>query len=432
MHNSTGRTPTLRRHKPSSQAVVTLNGKDIYLGPWPPTLRKPPPDVRAAYDRLIAEWLANGRRLPVEEGAPAASVNEVILAFWRWAEQHYRRADGTPTNQLNEYKYTLRATRELYGPTPAPMFSPLKLKAVRQKMIDAGWSRGVVNRRVSRLVHLFKWAVSEELVPEGTWRALTTVAGLERGRTAARETAPIKPVHDADVEAVLPFVLPPVRAMIQLQRFTGARPGEVCAMRGCDLDTTGDVWLYRPSQHKTAYRGKERVIALGPQAQAVVKPFLKLDMQAYLFSPAEGLAEVRAERRRLRKSKVQPSQKRRRKAAAKRRPRDHYTTAAYDHAIRIGCIKAFPPPEHLAPRPRESKETWLARLTPVEREELARWRREHHWHPHQLRHAHATEVRRMFGLEAAQVSLGHSQARVTEVYAERDLTLAAKVAIAIG
>ena len=42
-----------------------------------------------------------------------------------------------------------------------------------------------------------------------------------------------------------------------------------------------------------------------------------------------------------------------------------------------------------------------------------------HWHPHQLRHTHATEVRRRFGLEAAQVGVGHSQARVTEVYAER-------------
>jgi integrase len=220
--------------------------------------------------------------------------------------------------------------------------------------------------------------------------------------------------------------------MIRLQRLTGARPGEVCALRGCDLDTTGEVWLYRPAMHKTAHRGKERVIALGPQAQAVVKPFLKLDTRAYLFSPAEGLAEVRAERRRLRKSKVQPSQKQRRKAAAKRRPRDRYTTAAYDHAIRVGCIKAFPPPTHLTQREDETKQQWLDRLTPVERLELARWRREHHWRPHQLRHAHATEVRRMFGLEAAQVSLGHSQARVTEVYAERDLTLALRVAAEIG
>ena len=55
-----------------------------------------------------------------------------------------------------------------------------------------------------------------------------------------------------------------------------------------------------------------------------------------------------------------------------------------------------------------------------------------HWHPHQLRHSHATEVRRQFGLEAAQVALGHAQAAVTEIYAERDLALAVRVAAAIG
>ena len=55
-----------------------------------------------------------------------------------------------------------------------------------------------------------------------------------------------------------------------------------------------------------------------------------------------------------------------------------------------------------------------------------------HWHPHQLRHTRATEVRKTYGLEAAQVSLGHAQAKVTEVYAKRDLILASKVAAEIG
>ena len=433
MSASVPRTPALRRHRPSAQAVVTLNGKDHYLGAWPADRRKAPPAARDAYDRLIAEWLANGRRLPSpEDERPAVTVNEVILAFWRWAEQHYRREDGTTTNELGEYRYSLRPLRELYGPTPAADISPLKLKAVRQRMIAAGWSRGLINRRASRIVHLFKWAVSEELAPEGVWRALTTVPGLERGRTEARETDPIRPVQDADVEAVLPFVLPPVRALIQLQRLTGARPGEVCAMRGCDIDMTGDVWLYRPAHHKTRHKGKERVIALGPQAQAVVKPFLKLDTQAYLFSPRDGLAEVRAEKRRKRQTKVQPSQQYRRKARPKKQPRDHYTTIAYDHAIYAACDRAFPPTAPLARRPEETNKAWLARLSPAERDELARWKKEHRWHPHQLRHAHATEVRRRFGLEAAQVALGHSQANVTQVYAERDLALATKVAAEIG
>jgi integrase len=55
-----------------------------------------------------------------------------------------------------------------------------------------------------------------------------------------------------------------------------------------------------------------------------------------------------------------------------------------------------------------------------------------HWHPNQLRHAHGTEVRRLYGLEAAQVALGHERADVTQVYAEKNLALAAKVAAEIG
>ena len=180
----------------------------------------------------------------------------------------------------------------------------------------------------------------------------------------------------------------------------GARPGEVCAMRACDIDMTGDVWLYRPPTHKTRHRGKERVIALGPQAQAVVKPFLKLDLQAYLFSPLDALAEFRAVRRLRRKTPGTAVPANRRKGKPKRRPGDHYTDG------------------RLRPRHRQGVRRLKAGVP--------------RWHPHQLRHTHATEVRRRFGLEAAQVALGHSSAQVTQVYAERDLTLATKVAAEIG
>ena len=54
------------------------------------------------------------------------------------------------------------------------------------------------------------------------------------------------------------------------------------------------------------------------------------------------------------------------------------------------------------------------------------------WTPNQLRHAAATDIRRQFGLEAVQVVLGHAHANVSEVYAERDLTLAAQVMQKIG
>jgi integrase len=55
-----------------------------------------------------------------------------------------------------------------------------------------------------------------------------------------------------------------------------------------------------------------------------------------------------------------------------------------------------------------------------------------HWHPHQIRHAHATRVRASHGLDAAQAVLGHKHARVTEIYAEKVSGLAKKVSEEIG
>jgi hypothetical protein len=45
------RTPSYRLHKPSGQAVVTLGGRDVYLGKFET------PESRAEYDRVVAEWL---------------------------------------------------------------------------------------------------------------------------------------------------------------------------------------------------------------------------------------------------------------------------------------------------------------------------------------------------------------------------------------
>ncbi len=69
---STSRVPSYRRHKSTGQAVVTISGRDIYLGKWNSTASK------AEYDRLIAEFLANGRRLQSDADA---TVVEVLNAY---------------------------------------------------------------------------------------------------------------------------------------------------------------------------------------------------------------------------------------------------------------------------------------------------------------------------------------------------------------
>jgi hypothetical protein len=182
------RTPALRRHKASAQGVVTFNGRDFYLSPRPDKLRPPPPSVRQSYDRLIAEWLAGGRQLPRDRG-DSLTVAEVIARFWSHLDEHYRRPDGTPTSEVNEFKLALRPLNWLYGDLPAAEFSPLKLEAVRSLMVDGyrhakygpqeTLARGVVNQRVGRIVRLFKWATNKELVVAGIHQGLNSVPGLE-------------------------------------------------------------------------------------------------------------------------------------------------------------------------------------------------------------------------------------------------------------
>jgi hypothetical protein len=205
------RQPKYRRHKPSGQAVVTLNGHDHYLGKWKS------PESKAEYDRLNAEWLAHGRQLPGRHSpANDLTVNELILAFYRWAEEYYRHPDARPTSEVDNFRLALRSLRKLYGHTRAADFDSVALEALREQMIAAGLCRTRINHDVGRIRRMFNWAVSKKLVSLVAHRSLQTVEGLRRGRSAARETEPVKPVADAVVEATLPFLRPQVAALVQL------------------------------------------------------------------------------------------------------------------------------------------------------------------------------------------------------------------------
>lgn len=397
------RTPSYRLHKPTGQAVVTLNGRDFYLG------RYGSPESRAEYDRIIAEWLSLGRRLPgPHAGGPAdLTVNEMLVAYLRHADAYYTK-HGRPTKEPANIRLALRGLRQLYGHTLARDFGPRALKALRQSFVESGLCRNGVNKRTEQVKRAFKWAVSEELIPATIAEALRTVEGLRRGRADVRESEPVRPVPDAFVDAIRPFVCRQVWAMIELQRLTGMRPGEVVSMRTIDLDTTGRVWTYTPESHKTEHHGRSRLIHLGPQAQATLRPWLRTELEAPLFSPAEADVERRAAMRAARKTPVQPSQRDRTKAKPAKQPGSTYTVVSYRRAITYGIARA-------------NKDLARRSGPPIPA-----------WHPNQLRHNAATRLRKEFGLDAARAVLGHSSPAVTEVYAELDALKAADVMERIG
>jgi integrase len=385
--------------------------RDVLLG------KHGTPESRAEYVRVLGEWEARGRRLPAPEatGAPDLTVNELILAYWRFAEGYYVK-NGKPTAQLARIKSALRPLKEAYGHTPARDFGPLALKAVRERMIQNEWTRGFVNSAVGCLKRMFKWAVENEIVPPSTFHGLQAVAGLKKGRSAAKETQKVRPVADEHVEATLPFLMPPVRGMVQVQRLTGMRPGEVVLMRPCDIDrSNGKTWVYRPEIHKTEHHDIERLVCIGPRAQAVLLPFLEGRYPGhYLFSPREGMAHFREQQRKNRKTKVPPSQTCRKKGKTRKRPGDHYTPDSYAEAVERACVRA----DEKAHRDNPEVPADVV-LVP-------------HWHPNQLRHTLATEIRREAGIDAARAQLGHTSPVMTEVYAELDAAKAAEVMEKLG
>ena len=69
--------PKYRKHKASGQAVVTLAGRDHYLGPHGTAISK------KEYDRLVREWLAAGRPKVKTQPLSEILISHVVLAFWK-------------------------------------------------------------------------------------------------------------------------------------------------------------------------------------------------------------------------------------------------------------------------------------------------------------------------------------------------------------
>lgn len=90
--------------------------------------------------------------------------------------------------------------------------------------------------------------------------------------------------------------------MIEIQRLTGMRPGEVCLMRPCDIDIMGRIWVFTPASHKLEHHGKDRQVYLRPQAQVLLRRWLRPELTAYHFSPAEATAERKSALRAGRKT----------------------------------------------------------------------------------------------------------------------------------
>lgn len=406
--------PKYRLHRSTNQAVISFFGKVIQLGPYGSE------QSHQRYQELVGEWKARrhaeaAQPEPTDDERLVAAITpdslrqkwkqglqvslyELIVVYRRHASEYYRKNEKI-TREAELIHEVLAPLGKKHGRDKLSDFGPVELDNFRDDLIsDFNWSRKHINKQIVRVIAMFKWAAKKEICSGEIHIQLKALGGLKKGRTVARESQGVSCVADSIVDETIPHLPEIVADMVRLQRLTGARPGEICSLRPQDLDRTGQVWLYCPGAHKTEHHEKHRIIAIGPQAQELLQPYLLRAADSYCFSPKE------SERRRHQKradERTTPLRKRdlhRKRSPGRPGVADCYSSDTYRHAIQRACKRLG-----------------------IEK-----------WSPNQLRHTAATEIRKQFGLEAAQVVCGHQTADVTQVYAERDLDLAIQVAKAVG
>jgi integrase len=431
-----GALPQMRRHKPTNTARMVIDGKVHSLGRWGSD------EARMRYDTFIAAYVTSGRssieaaravlgkpapgRRPAVAVAPAPvapaqpapaadksgglTVGELCTLYLRHIKA--TAAAGKQSSRHNRAVAASRALRPL-AMLPAATFGTRAFLEARQRLIDTPMpsrrkpredelpeppkrmSRRYINDVMQAVRQMFDWGVLHELVPDDRAAALRIVKPLQMGESKARETAPRKPVRPSVVRATLPYLTAEVADLIWFVRLTGCRPSEARRMKLCRIrDRDKPVWRYVPKRHKTAHRGKQRHIAIGPQAQAIVLAHTAgRSPTDYVFTPQRSVPPRKAKPGTIPMQPRQPSP----------RVGRMFKKDAINRAVHRAIVKANDDEDRNGP--------------PVP-----------HWTPYQLRYTRLREIRKAAGREAAQAIAGHSTATMTDHYAPANWGRAARAA----
>ena len=398
--------PRYGEHKPTGQAVVYLTCAEtgrrhaIYLG------RHGTPQSREAYNREVAAWYSNNQRVRSKAerdaeraklaGSESTTVAQLIDAYAAHARRKFTSGD------LESSLVACRLVKEHYGSAAADSIGPNALRVLRTKLENRQWegrvwSRKYINRQMRRIISIWKWGVSHEMVKEETWRTMATLEHLQRGMTDAHERDEVGPASVDSVVAVLPYVVAPVRDMIRIQLLTGMRATEVMRLKwedideSADPDTDGETWVWRAPYHKNSHRNEGkvyeqhgRVAGIGPQAREILETYRHREPSAYIFSPLDATDRLG---RPLNRAK-----------------HDSYTRSAYGLAVRRACREAIAKGANIVP-----------------------------FTPRQLRKTNTDNMSKLFDPIVVGNALGHSNAEMTiNVYMSTQEEHARRVAKAAG
>lgn len=435
-----GALPVMRRHKPTNTARIVINGKVYSLGRWGSD------EARMRFDTFIAAYVTSGRTsidaakaalaAPTAPVRPAAALRAALppalspaplpadngLTVGELANRYMRFIKETKPNYRGSSLWhgALAASRAIrpVAAMPAAAFGSRALAQVQQRLIDTPMpprrkvkegeaeppaqhrSRRYINDVIGRVRQMFHWGVLQELVPDDRVKALEIVPTIVRGQTKARETKRRKAVRPSVVRDTLPYLTPEVADLIRFIRLTGCRPSEAARMKLSRIrDRDRVVWRYVPRKHKTAHHGKQRHIAIGPKAQAIIVAHTAgRSATDYVFTPERSVPprQVRNGVISIEPTKASPSVGRR------------FTKDVIRRAVGRAIAKANKAREKNGETPLPS------------------------WTPYQLRYTRTKEARARGGRETARAVAGHSRATMTDHYAPENWSKAARFAAKHG
>ena len=155
------RIPSYRLHKPTSQAIVVIEGHTHYLG------KHGSPASREKYDQMINRLVARRKdeeqkREISQQNAPYSwTVDQLAIAYREYAINYYKK-NGQTTAEFDCIKVAMRYLTREYGTTLAAEFGPRKLRELRETLIAGKYAkpqrkmtRKFVNSSISRITRAF-------------------------------------------------------------------------------------------------------------------------------------------------------------------------------------------------------------------------------------------------------------------------------------
>src|SRR5262249_48114601 len=104
--------PKLCRHKHWARPYSTdpVTGRPVYFRParsWPPPPKKPSKEIQEKYKAWLGQVLTRAVEVPGNPDPAGILVTEMLVSFWQWSKDYYRRPDGTVTSEPANVKHAV-------------------------------------------------------------------------------------------------------------------------------------------------------------------------------------------------------------------------------------------------------------------------------------------------------------------------------------